>query len=278
METNRTIPAALAIDGLSGVDARGGFDLAAGAGYRGVAFATNHPELNPEALGPSARRQVKAILAGKGLRVESVRAAGPRGGLSDSGTIDRTLEQARKAMTLAREMGVGTVAVYVGMLEDRHADAAQPAPRQASAPVPPETVVAALRELAQQADAAGLTLALSAGGGIEALARVLKAVDFERAQVNLDGAGLIGAGEDVLAAADLLAGAVGQLTASDAVKSGRGVRAAVLGEGQLPVRELVALLHAQGFAGPWVVDVRDLADGAAAARRAAEVLRGWMRR
>ena len=66
---------------------RGGFEVAAGAGYRGVAFGTDHRELNPEALGPSGRRQVKAILAGKGLRVESVRAAVPRGGLSDSGTI-----------------------------------------------------------------------------------------------------------------------------------------------------------------------------------------------
>jgi len=36
------------------------------------------------------------------------------------------------------------------------------------------------------------------------------------------------------------------------------------------------LLRAQGFAGPWVVDVRDLADGARAARHAAEVLRGVM--
>jgi sugar phosphate isomerase/epimerase len=56
------------------------------------------------------------------------------------------------------------------------------------------------------------------------------------------------------------------------------VRAAVLGEGQLPLRELVAMLREQGFDGPWVVDVRELGDGAGAARRAAEVLRGVMGR
>jgi len=47
------------------------------------------------------------------------------------------------------------------------------------------------------------------------------------------------------------------------------VRAAWLGEGQLPLPELVGLLREQGFAGPWVVDVRGLGDGAGAARRAA---------
>ena len=116
MDAKQIIPAALAIDGLGEVDARGGFAVAAEAGYRGVAFATNHRELNPDMLGPSGRRQVKALLAGKGLVVESVRAAAPRGGLSDAGTIDRTLDQARKAMNMAREMGVRTVAVHVGSL------------------------------------------------------------------------------------------------------------------------------------------------------------------
>ena len=269
MIENRMLPAALGLEGLGELDARGGFELAASAGYRGIAFATNHGELNPEALGPSARRQVRALLAGRGLVVESVRTAAPRGGLAESGTIDRTLDQARKAMMLAREMGVGTVSLYAGMLGEG---------REGAVPggVPEGTVVAALRELAQQADASGLTLALSAGGGMEALARVLKAVDFPRAKVNLEGAGLIGAGEDVLKAAEWMAGSVGQMTASDAIRAGRGVRVAMLGEGQLPLRKLAELLREQGFVGPWVVDVRELGDGVGAARHAAEVLRGVM--
>ena len=95
-------------------------------------------------------------------------------------------------MNLAREMGVGTVAVHVGMLGGGRGDpgalgrgrgeGAISAGRDSETSVPEGTVVAALRELAQQADAAGLTLAVSAGGGMAALGRVLKAVDFERAQ------------------------------------------------------------------------------------------------
>ena len=275
MNENRVIPAALGLEGLGGFDARAGFELAASAGYRGIAFATNHAELNPDALGPSARRHVRTVLAAKGLAVESVRAWAPKGGLAEAGTIDRTLDQVRKAMMLAREMGVETVSLYAGMLGAGDGGGAGGEARGTGG-VPEGTIVAALRELAQQADASGLTLALSAGGGMEALARVLKQVDFPRAKINLEGAGLIGAGADVLKAAEWMAGTVGQMTASDAIRAGRGVRAAMLGEGQLPLRDLMALLRAQGFAGPWVVDVRDLADAPGAARHAAEVLRGMM--
>jgi sugar phosphate isomerase/epimerase len=216
---------------------------------------------------------VKTVLAGKGLAVESVRAAVPKGGLADAVSIDRTLETARMAMMLAREMGVGTVALHVGMLADGGKSGAE-AQGHGDGGMPEATIVSALRELAQQADAAGLTLAVSSNGGTEALARILKQVDFDRAKINLDGARLIGAGEDVLQTAEWMAGTVGQLTVSDAIRAGRGVRAALLGDGQLPLRELVALLREQGFAGPWVVDVRGLPDGPAAAQHAADVLAG----
>jgi len=277
MTHENTIPAALALEGLGGpgaLDARGGFAVAADAGYRGIAFATNHKELNPDELGPSARRHVKSLLATKGLAVESVRVAVPRGqaggGLSEAATIDRTLENARKGMLLARELGVRTVAMHVGDLT-RLAGAA------GGTGLPEGTVISALRELAQQADAAGLTLALSAEGA-EAFARILKGVDFDRAKVNLDGARLIGAGEDALKVAEEFHGEIGQFTADDAVRAGSKVRAALLGEGQLPLEALMEILREQGFSGPLVVDVRDLPDGIAGARHAAAVLAGILRR
>jgi sugar phosphate isomerase/epimerase len=263
MANTPAIPAALAIDGLTNLDARASFDVAASAGYRGIAFATSHAELNPEALGPSARRHVRTILGTKGLGIESLRAAAPRGGLTDAATIDRSLENARKGIVLARELGIRTVSLNVGRLGHQ-------------AGLTESTIIAALRELAQQADASGLTLALAAEGGVEALARIIKAVDFDRARINLDAARAIGEGENLLSGAEWAAGRIGQFTAADAIKSGRGVRAVPLGEGQLPLRELAGLLRDHGFQGPWVVDVRDLADGADAARRAAALLRKFL--
>jgi sugar phosphate isomerase/epimerase len=267
MSNQSPISAALALDAIAGGVARQGFDVAAATGYRGIAFATNHPELNPENLGESARRHIKTILAAKGLSIEAVRAAAPRGGLVDPSTIDRTLDNARRAMLLARELGVGTVAVNIGALA---------ASGGAGRAVPEQTIVSALRELAQQADAAGLTLAIGAEG-TDALGGMLKQVDYERARVNLDGARVIGAAEDPLKVAEALAGRIGQLTASDAVRSGRAVRATMLGEGQLPLPDLLEILREQDFRGPLVVDVRDLPDGIAGAEHAAAVLRKALR-
>ena len=227
MKNDGQIPAALAIDGLAG-DARGAFELAAGCGYRGIAFATNHAELNADALGESGRRHLRTMLSGKGLGIEAVRAAVPRGGLTETGTIDRTLENVRKAMSLARALGVRTVGVHIGMLGAPGAAAANGGNQ-----VGEGTMVAALRELAQQADAAGVILAVEAegGGGTagegEMLARILKAVDFEGVRGLIDGARAIGMGEDPVKVAELLAamggtkGGIGQVTLADAVRAGR---------------------------------------------------------
>jgi sugar phosphate isomerase/epimerase len=195
--------------------------------------------------------------------VDALRVAAPRGGLTDPGTIDRTIDNARKAFLLASDLGVKTVSLNVGDL--------------GHAKTPNDTVVAAIRELAQHADAAGLTMALAADGAM-ALAGLLKQVDYEGAKINLDGARLIGEGEDALKAAEFLEGHVGQLTAADAIRSGHTTRAVFLGEGQLALPELWDILREQGFRGPLVVDVRDLPDAAAGARHAAKVLERILRR
>src|SRR5688572_7848103 len=89
MAEDRSIPAALAIDGLAG-DARGAFELASSARYAGIAFATNHPELTPDKLGQSARRHLKTLLSSKQLGIQAIRVAAPRGALTETDTIDRT--------------------------------------------------------------------------------------------------------------------------------------------------------------------------------------------
>jgi sugar phosphate isomerase/epimerase len=273
MAERSIIPVSLALDAVGGGDARAGFDIAASAGYRGIAFATNHAQLNPDNLGDTARRHIKSILAGKRLGIDVVRAAVPRGGLADAATIDRTLENTRRAMLLARELGVPTVSVNIGLLGASGGAEG----RGGGERIAEESVASALRELAQQADAAGVALTVG-GEGIDRLGMLLKRVDYDRARINLDGARIIGSAEDPLKIAEDFAGRIGQLTAADAVRSGRSLRATMLGEGQLPLNELLALLREQGFSGPMVVDVRDLPDGAAGAVHAAEVLRRALRR
>ncbi|HVS73482.1 MAG TPA: sugar phosphate isomerase/epimerase family protein [Phycisphaerae bacterium] len=260
MAAHRHIPAALSLDGLN-TDARGAFDLAAEAGYEGIAFATNHPELTPGDLGESARRHVKKLLDARHLGIASVRAAAPRAGLADAATIDRTVDNAHAAIELAHDLGVQTVALNVGNIAAEGAAAA--------------AAVGALREIAGRADAAGVTLALAADAAAS-LEALLRQVNFERARANLDTGRMIAAGEDPLPIAEALAARLGQFTAADAVRAGKSMRAAFLGEGQLPLVELLEILEDIGFRGPTVVDVRDLAEGAEGARHAARVLeKAW---
>ncbi|MCL2641463.1 MAG: sugar phosphate isomerase/epimerase [Phycisphaerales bacterium] len=260
MNNDTPIPASLAIDAFT-VDARNAFDIAADARYHGIAFATNHPELMPDQLGHTARRHLKTMLAGKRLEIDAIRIAAPKGALTDPTTIDRTLDGAQKAFLLARDLGVKVVSLNVGNLVDNK--------------VPHSTLIAAIRQLAQHADAVGggeLTVSLS-GDASEPLRSMLKEVDYDRAAANLDTANTLAAGEDILLAAEALAGVIGQLTAADVIRAGKTIRPTCLGEGQLPLHELLEILADQGFRGPMVVDVRDLPDGEAGARHAANVLR-----
>jgi sugar phosphate isomerase/epimerase len=262
MPDDRPIPAALAIDGLPG-DTRSALDLAASVRYQGVSFATNHPELAPDQLGQSARRHFKTTLSSRRLAIDSIRVAAPRGALTDTETIDRTMDNARKAFLLAADLGVKTVALNVGNL--------------GTSKVPASTIVAAVRDLAQHADAAGLSLALGSEGA-QHLRGLIKDVDYERATVNFDAARLIEAGDDPLKVAEEMAGIIGQVTAADAIRAGKSARATFLGEGQLPLPELMEILEEQGFRGPLVVDVRDLTHSAEGARHAAEVLGRLLRK
>ncbi len=253
MSTHAQLAASLSIDAL-GPDARAAFEVASEAGYRGIAFATNHAELTPESLGESGRRHLKTLLRSRRLAVEVLRAAAPRAGITDPATIDRTVANVRRAIELAHALAVPTVSVNLGPVGSNPAEAA------------------ALRELADLADRAGITLACSGetAAGLEGL---LKEVAFHCARGNLDTGRLIAAGEDPLKVAEQLAGRLGEFTAADAVRAGKAVRGTYLGEGQLPLPELLEILDETGFQGPTVVDVRDLADPAAAARHAANVLR-----
>ncbi len=164
---------------------------------------------------------------------------------------------------LAKDLGVLTVSLNIGNLT--------------GSKIPESTIVAAIRDLAQHADAAGLTLALGSDAALT-LAGIIKQVDYDRARINLDSARLIAGGEDPLKLAEALAGGIGQLTAADAVRAGSTVRSTFLGEGQLPLPELMEILEEQGFRGPTIVDVRDLPDAAAGARHAAQVLGKLLRR
>jgi sugar phosphate isomerase/epimerase len=257
MSTTSRIPAALSLDGL-GDDARAAFDLAANAGYAAVAIPTNHPELRPAELGPSARRHIQRIVRSKDLRIDALRIAAPRGGLTDPGTIQRTLDNARTGIAMAYDMDVHTIAVNAGNLTAPGVDF--------------DSICAAARTIAEEADRAGITVAFGADGS-DKLADLIKAVACDRARANLDTAREISSGVDPAAFIERLHGAIGQVTIADSIRSGPRARIVELGHGQLALSDLLNSLRQADFTGPIVVDVRDLPDAIHGAANAAKILR-----
>lgn len=81
--------------------------MAAGLGYSGVAIPTNHKQLRFKELGESGVRHLRRTLEGRRLGAASIRTATPRGGLGDAKTIDRTMENVREAIRMARCWGRG---------------------------------------------------------------------------------------------------------------------------------------------------------------------------
>ncbi len=250
---HKSLRAALGIDPF-GDDARRAFVLAGDAGYRGVAFSTSHPELNPEKLGPTARRHVRRILAGHHLDISSIYLPTTAKGLSDPDRMDHLLHRVEEAVNFAYALGVRQISLYAG-----DADGLK-------SPVTED----AAKLIAELSDRSGVQVALS-GNDATTLAALLRSVGHGGLRADLQTQRLLGQ-RDPLAEAQLLAGRAAQVTCADGVKVGQHVRAVPLGQGSTPWRELVQLLNGHEFVGPFVVDVRNLSDPIGAARTAAALL------
>ena len=184
---------------------RAAFDLAADAGYAGIAFATNQPELRPADLGASARRHLQRILASKNLRIDALRIAGPRGGLADSASVERAIENARKGIALAFDMGIKTISVNAGALAGEAAKN--------------DSIYAAARQIAEDADRAGVIVAFAADGSA-ALEQLISHLAWDRACANLETAREIAGGHDPVEVLQKFRGAVAQVTLADAISRG----------------------------------------------------------
>ncbi len=257
MSTTPPIPASLFIGGLP-QDARSAFDLASSAHYASVALPSRHDELAPEVLSATGRRHVKKILEMRHLSADALRLATPRTGLTDAANVDEVMTHARAAIELAHDLGIQTLSLNAGPADDKGKLNS--------------VAESALRELAEQADRSGLRLAISADQPA-AISQMLAALGSNQVQANLEPARILAAGVDPLKAAEMLAGKLAQFTAADAVRMGASLQFAELGRGQIPLAQLLRILHEQNFRGPFVVDVRQLGDPASAAHHASETLR-----
>jgi len=255
-KTAQNIRAALALDALGG-DLREAIQIAAETGFGSVALGIWHPQINSADFGVTARRDFKRLLKSKNLSLACVRAGIGPDGIFGAKTVDSCITAGLKAIELAVDLGAPWVSLYIGE------------PTNDSNKV--SAISTTLNEPLTQADATGISLAISSGG-VDFLGALFKNNPPGHLAANLDTLKILSAGHSIGDALKVLAGHIGIWTCADASGSGPAARPTPLGAGTVPLADIVALLKEQDFAGPIVVDVRSLPNPSQAIARAAKVL------
>ncbi len=231
-----------------------GLQKASDLGFRTVELATVHGDLAPAALSTSARRHLLRYVDGCGLRLVALVADMPGLRLTDPQTVGERVDSTCRVVELAADLQVPTVTASVGALT--HPETGDPSP----------TATEALARIGEYADTRGVVYAIRPTSDTgDRLGGVLAAVGCPSLGVCLDPAALVMAGANPMAEVERLVRQIRFFHARDATagyadRPGRETR---LGEGDVDLTGVVALLDAIDYRGPYVLRRHDAADLAA---------------
>lgn len=191
-------------------------------------------ELDPRVLSSSGQRDLARQIRGTGAATTIVRADVGGRRLTDAATLDTALGRVRQAFDLARELSAVRVAVPLGFVPNEK-DSANERMRN--------TLKEALSFLVDAANSTGIRPAVVAGREPAAdLKTFLDTCDSAGfVEVNLNPGGVLGRGEDPVAALNTLSARVAMATATDHF---RGGNEAVFGRGDVTWPELLVGLSA----------------------------------
>ncbi len=269
----------LHIDTLGG-DLRSAITTTAELGFAGVAVGIGHPQFSSPDFGTTARRHWMKILQSHHLTLTAIRAGVGVLGCADWRHAEILIQQAHRAIDLARECCAGEVLIYIG----------EPPPNP---PIPPaagtmldgnlhgeskglkaageSTADALLDELLAAGDRASVRLVISSGHASWLKAK-LKPHYSRMVGAALDSYRVLAAGQAPPVAAQELAGMINSWVCADAVRNGSMTQSVLLGAGAGDMVAVARTLEEQYFSGPIVVDIRGLADPVAASRHAVQSL------
>jgi sugar phosphate isomerase/epimerase len=207
------------------------------SGLRGVQWGATEPGARPRDLGPSARRELRALLSRFELQCSGVDALVPPAHFSDPANVDRAVEAVAAACGLAADLGHAPVTVRL------------PEPDPASS-----TRKDAIAAIERAAERVGVVVAdLSGGAGAR----------WPPVGAAIDPAACLAAGADPVAA---VAGAGARVAAVRVVDLSRdGVRGPV-GDprsGRVDVLAYRIAVESTGFGGMPVIDCRGWREPAA---------------
>ncbi len=211
------------------LDARSALQTAAAQGFRLVQANTVNTELAPAALSQSGRRHLRKILSDLGLRFDAL-AVEHAGGIDDPAQAQQRFDQLQQAVTLCRDLGVGSATFRLTGLGDERREALS------------RELLAAAADLA---DRSGVRLAIFPGStDPAAAASAIRRLDCRLLAAGLDVAAQSDGGTALLAAAGP---AVGAVSLRDVRRAGNAVEETEFGQGEVDFRRALAELDAAGY-------------------------------
>jgi len=198
-----------------------------------------------EQLSQSGIRQIRKWLADEGLVVAAT-AFPTRGGYADAERLEGRIAATKSALETARALGAGVVLNHAGDIP--------PPPADGSVDPRWQLLVDVLGDLAAWGDRVGAMLCVEAGrSSPEDLLRLLAALPEGGIACHLVTGALVVHGHDPVVAVETLAGHIGHVHATDAIRGsfkGHG-RAVILGSGEVDLPHVLAALEERGYRG-WI--------------------------
>ena len=241
----------------------------ASLGLRGVELVAHAPcwHADPRASDEEIER-LKEMVGGKGLKIVAVSPATEFLKFTPEGQREQ-IEHTKANVDLAVKLGAPVVRIFAG--------GAVPEGRTWEECV--SVVVEQLRECARYAEEKGVKLGIESHGkfgtDLEALAAIIERVDSPALGLTLDTANFFVNGVDPVEAARRLSGRIFHTHLKDAQVLPDGSRkGTALGEGDVPIREVVGELERQGYAGWFCIEYEGEENPDVGLRKSVEFLKG----
>ena len=207
--------------------------------FRHVELPVVRGEVSPAQLASSGRRHLAHYVRGLGLELSALGADLGGARFTDGAGVDHRLDQTRRIIEMAADVGVPVVTSHLGRVDERVLKAGY--------------LTEAMRAMAEMADRTGRRIALEASAAEpEVMFQLLKLTDCPLVGVCYDPASQMIEGMDPLAGIERLADQVILARARDALagSSARPGRETPIGQGQVDFAEYFAALEAAGYAQP----------------------------
>lgn len=237
--------------------------IAADLAFRVVELPTVAGDLAPKNLSSSGRRHLLRLVSGLGLQVAALRGDMPGVRLTDPRTVDELVERTCQVLDLAKDLGVGVVTASAGAMT--HPETMDPSPQ----------AMAALQRIGEFADSRGLCYAIrpTSDSG-DRIIRVLDELRCPSIGVCLDPAEMVMSGANPLSGIERYIDKIRLLHARDATcgTSERSGHETPIGDGEVDLVGVFAVLSAVDYRGPYVLRRTDLRDPITELQKAREAI------